>query len=516
MNGIRLLVLHANSLLIATVCCGTLLSQTDPRTQYGWQINKVDGVLEYIVQASPFQIRQMQEPGANGRTQELQSDPPQWIVGRFGRIVVKIGEDQLPREGTREQIEARFPRVSDAADDIAAVLGNNGKFKDLESPVVNVNQNGSGLPYPNSPNLIDSLNQSTGGNGASASQRFLSDAQGSGQSVPMPPTSQLSGQSGGSKYLSDQSSGLDGLGYGTGSGSSATGQRNTAADWRTQAAQGSGAGSDRAYAGNVPSLTAESAFDLQGQNNRYPSPQNNLQNRPGSNLAVSTGANRGQSNLGPSSQGQVQPPYGSQGSQYGYGNQQGMSQPNNRPQQSQVPLNQQNAANAANAGMYAGNQGMGQPGYPANGMGNSNANMQNSFAGYPNGQQPTHIASNPLPSTGQGYTSGLPTTTANTQGRPSDDNAITNAAARLLLEEKMKQEKNEKDSEASPSDLAKQAGNQTNAGNQATASGAGPSERWLSVFILISLIVNFYLVVLLRKLLTRYRTLLSNVRSQAA
>ena len=80
----------------------------------------------------------------------------------------------------------------------------------------------------------------------------------------------------------------------------------------------------------------------------------------------------------------------------------------------------------------------------------------------------------------------------------------------------MKQEKNEKDSEASPSDLAKQAGNQTIAGNQSAASNAGPSERWLSVFILISLIVNFYLVVLLRKLLTRYRTLLSNVRSQAA
>lgn len=52
-----------------------------------------------------------------------------------------------------------------------------------------------------------------------------------------------------------------------------------------------------------------------------------------------------------------------------------------------------------------------------------------------------------------------------------------------------------------------------------TSSNSGSSktgENILSVFFLFSLVVNFYLGMLIRKLLTRYRALLANMRGQAS
>ena len=45
---------------------------------------------------------------------------------------------------------------------------------------------------------------------------------------------------------------------------------------------------------------------------------------------------------------------------------------------------------------------------------------------------------------------------------------------------------------------------------------SGTVDGILQVFFLLSLVVNFYLGILIRKLLTRYRSLLMNVRSQTA
>jgi hypothetical protein len=48
-----------------------------------------------------------------------------------------------------------------------------------------------------------------------------------------------------------------------------------------------------------------------------------------------------------------------------------------------------------------------------------------------------------------------------------------------------------------------------------SAQAKGNGNYW-QVFLLLSLVVNIYLGILINKLLTRYRSLLANVRSQTA
>ncbi|MEZ6136921.1 MAG: hypothetical protein R3C53_18660 [Pirellulaceae bacterium] len=65
---------------------------------------------------------------------------------------------------------------------------------------------------------------------------------------------------------------------------------------------------------------------------------------------------------------------------------------------------------------------------------------------------------------------------------------------------------------SSPSDNS---GGTPNAETQ-TQPRSKAGENFLQVFFLLSLVVNFYLGVLIRKLLMRYRSLLASVRSQTA
>ena len=491
MNGIRLLVLHAKTILFALLLSGPLLSQTvDPRTQFGWQVSKEDGLLEYIIQASPFQIQEMQRQRPDGSFRELQSDPPQWLVGRFRRVVVKIGSDVLPRELSREQIEARFPRVSNAEDEIAAVMGNTGSFRDVEPPMVNVNQGGNpSFQFPpQESNLIDSLNANTASIGdGSTSSKFLSDAQGGAQAnsgLGYPGTGQTGvSQPNYNSTGSQPGSGLGQMGYPDNSGALASQSTPGLDKWKSQNSQGAVANNQRSYQGNVPALNTNSPYDLQNQGSRYLGQQ--------SNSMQSNASSRGiQANTTPNRGGLV-----------------GQRQDQNAYLQNQ---NQYANPQQPNPGMYTGTT---QPNYMSPGVGaNSNSNpayQQNSV----NNQQPTHIASNSFPSTGQNPGT-LPSTGGIApRGQSDEEAAITQAAAKLLLQQKIDQDS--KQDVASPSDLAANAKDDSSK-EQIGQPAREPSELWLRVFILFSLIVNFYLVVLLRKLLTRYRTLLSSVRSQAA
>lgn len=73
---------------------------------YGWQINKW-GELEYLIQISPNQLRDMQNPSSRS---DLDSRIPRELVGRVKRVVVSIGTETLPRTPLSE-IE-RLPPVA--------------------------------------------------------------------------------------------------------------------------------------------------------------------------------------------------------------------------------------------------------------------------------------------------------------------------------------------------------------------------------------------------------------------
>ncbi len=124
---------------------------------------------------------------------------------------------------------------------------------------------------------------------------------------------------------------------------------------------------------------------------------------------------------------------------------------------------------------------------------------------------------------GQGGFSQQPTTPRYTQeqldwlyaqeqrGRYSD---IERREAQLVADARGSLGKQES---GSASDAGKQETDKQESGSGSSSSTARTrTQNFLQVFFLLSLVVNFYLGMLIRKLLSRYRALLSSVRSQAA
>lgn len=112
-------------------------SKKDDSRTYGWQINEYRE-LEYIVQISPSLLSFMQNPADK---QELASQIPPALIGRVKRVVVRIGNDVLPRTPL-EEIEKLFPAIASLPP---------GKLKEMGSgTVINVNNaSGSGSgSYP--------------------------------------------------------------------------------------------------------------------------------------------------------------------------------------------------------------------------------------------------------------------------------------------------------------------------------------------------------------------------------
>lgn len=154
MNGIGLLILIAVAGQVSAA--GSLTQNRD----WGWEIDtrSEDRALCYIVQLSPQKVKEMQETGW-----EYPSDMPAELVGRATRIVIRIGTNLLPQTPSLEEIR-KMPRLSSPAD-VTAQLGP-GRISDVEADAV-YNVQGPGLPaFPSAgastENLADRAQQAAG------------------------------------------------------------------------------------------------------------------------------------------------------------------------------------------------------------------------------------------------------------------------------------------------------------------------------------------------------------------
>jgi hypothetical protein len=160
MNGIGLLVL-----LAAT-------AQVDgTERDYGWQISRDDGKLEYIVQISPEKSNFLVQ---NGKEQ-LSSVPPE-IAARLSRVVVRVGTEVLPRTPSLAEIERLVPLVNQGGTTVFVPptgLPEGGRYATLES-----GQPAAAVPVNGNPQALPNLS-SSGLAGATGVPNSLLDSAGS-------------------------------------------------------------------------------------------------------------------------------------------------------------------------------------------------------------------------------------------------------------------------------------------------------------------------------------------------
>ncbi len=521
MNGVRLLLVFAAATQLGVALLAAQVADPfpmDSSRDFGWQIK--EGVLEYIVQISPEKAMFMQQNG-----EENLSDMPPELVGRVQRIVVRVGNDILPKSPSKEEIQRTVPPYM-SPNDVTASLGA-GKFSDLESNSI-VNVQGSALPYPGLPDAPtgaggqsgmalppgtqpsrpgDFQTDSRGG----LSQRFLSDSMAPPPNTS-PPTNQFPSTSpapstlpqtnnpsllaaGTQKYNNTAPGGAtNGMGARNGSGTPGMtnnpgggwpGSNNNAAGNNGSGNNGNGNGNNwngnnnnsadgfsglpssmsnngtrtydpPAFGVRPPELGSNNTFSQQAPSSWGSSP--GMSPLAGNDFA---GGNRDASG-GNRTYGATQPNSGYGGSGYGGS---GYGSPNSSSPNSSSP--NFGGSGYGGRGELAGNQ----PGMSGNSFTGQDGVTR--MASNPNlaGSNP----SNPNPGSYQNNVD----TNQNRQSSPSDDLAGSNGASHR-------------------------------------GSIQRSSDVWLQIFFLVSLIVNFYLGMLIRKLLTRYRSLLSSVRGQAA
>ncbi|MCC6511827.1 MAG: hypothetical protein IT423_22190 [Pirellulaceae bacterium] len=515
MNGFMLLVLLALAGQVGQVGQPNQLGQALPpslptgqalgqisdgpeQRDYGWQINQQTGSLEYIVQISPDKANFML---SNGK--EFESIIPPEVAARVKKIVVTIGTDPIISTPMSEVL--KLPPVTTAvlANNISQEVGN-GRFAQLESgqPRDLMNVSGGDSPPP----------LATGG---------LSDLANAGRSLAddvantLRQPENLLAQSGAGSFLSDARGGASPA---PGSKFSNTAPPPTAAP--TTAAPTTAAPLPTAPLGGI------------GLNGTAANPSSVLATPPiANNFPNSTAAgqmNASGSNLGAGNS--AMPPRGAatgniytaptvQAPPAGYG------QPTGYPPASgntYVSTPGYSAAPTATGTFGAAPLGSVQPSPYSNPAGQISSSAPGIYAnnpyaspdyatagGYPTGSSP-YLAD--PPSVVQPFTriadarNNLPTTSnsspvqgtgvanssfANTQNQGTGMNAATNNGA----------------TNTNPT------GNLNN-GLDNQPLGRSGMENVVPVMFVLSLVVNFYLGMLIRKLLGRYRSLLASIRSQ--
>lgn len=446
MNGIRLLLLLAAA------------AQVEPGTErdYGWSVNKLDGVLEYIVQINTDEVRAMEQRSVkypNG--QENVSNMPRELVGRASRVVTRVGNEILPREPSLQDLE-RTPRLFEQPNPSATALLGPGRLQELESNVHNIQ--GSAPALPEFPNGLGGAQGQTGvGNDrfGQASNTLRDDPKES-LSDAFPDSNMLAqnlsnNQSGASGFLNDT--------RGAAAGASSR-FNNTAQPAVANPAANPSANPPSSMPAFPPAVGANSTLAT----NPY----------PGSTNSKSSGLGNGTQ-------------LGSNPSALNY------PDPRLNPPSLNSPLPQQQTPSSG----FGTTPGL--AGRPANNWAATSnpapatydprlSQPYDSYAGTPNyspsytsapnpGTYPLHVATNaPNPALANSSTQ---------TGRPPQTAASGGVAAPPI----------------------------SASGGQITATNV---DGILQVLFLLSLVVNFYLGILIRKLLIRYRSLLTNVRSQTA
>lgn len=164
MNGFKIwLLLVVSAQVLAT---RVAIAQVERGTErdYGWSVNSVDGVLEYIVQINPEKLAAMQMKSKmfpNG--QETISDMPRELIGRASRVVIRIGNEILPRTPSIEELD-RTSRITDPLNPTSTAMLPPGRMQDVESGVYNIQQQNAPPSLPALPSTLDSALSSRGGN----------------------------------------------------------------------------------------------------------------------------------------------------------------------------------------------------------------------------------------------------------------------------------------------------------------------------------------------------------------
>lgn len=478
MNGIGLLV------LIAAAGQITAAQTSGPNRDFGWELDtqNPDKALCYIIQLSPENVAEMQ-----GKAIEKRSDMPPELVGRATRILVRIGTDVLPQTPTLEELR-NMPRFNSPAD-VTAQLGG-GRLSDVDpSELQNVQQRGSNPPLPSFPGQSSAAPQSSGspqfsGNaagtvppasGPTMPRSNFSDSASTDSANPIDQAKQLDrgvpafptprANTPVPNYADSGSSQTDRAGTTANSGT----LPNNAGAWRTPTIDESQRSRDEVNRtadnrsqtqgggnypqSNYPQSTVPPNYDSRIPPSLDPSTMTSIPNRAAPNIGFGANSNgQNQGKFGLSTPGYDN--FSGQGGQVGQGTQYGQNGSYNQ---------------GYGGGQYSGQYGNGQ----FVGGNGQRPNGQNGFDGR------DLIASNttlPPPNTN----------TSSPQQPPAKNSA----------------------SEKSPGD--------TENNTLTSPSSSKTSENILSVFFLFSLVVNFYLGMLIRKLLTRYRALLANMRGQAS
>ncbi|MEZ6077404.1 MAG: hypothetical protein R3C56_17555 [Pirellulaceae bacterium] len=494
MNGIGLLVLIAAAGQIGAT------PQIVPNNSFGWQFDQInpDRALCFIVQVSPEVAATMQRTA-----HERPADMPPELVGRATRIVFRIGNDLLPQDPPLEELR-KMPIVNSSAN-VTAQLGG-GRMTDVEpNDVVNVQQDRTGAPklpaYPsqsptNAPqpptdfsnrlqqgaeNLVDqarNLARGTQGLPPNPSGR----ATGSGSPMPDYSATGNSSRLGSSppdnnfnppqRELANTATNIDANGWprsqptigGTPGGDRNRDDASRIADNRF--GNPNTAGAAGSFAGNNGGAIPASGYGQTGYDPNYGSP-----NPP------SLGPQEMFTRIAP-----IQTPsngFGSYPGNQGQGKfNSGTPGSNSNPGQSQF-----------GPGQFTQNgQGYGDGRYPPplNAPQGSNPPYVNHGQG--GNDDFGRIAANPI---GGGQNTSLPAS-----NDPSGQGASRPGAAGGAGRGN------------SPSDETKEA--------SAGANKSTAFENILPAFFILSLLVNFYLGSLIRKLLTRYRALLANMRGQSS
>ncbi|MDX1928618.1 MAG: hypothetical protein SFV81_18955 [Pirellulaceae bacterium] len=492
MDGIRLLLLLVAS---AQVEAGT-------ERDYGWQVK--DGFLEYIVQINPDKKRAMETLNV-----ENASNMPPQLVGRASRVVVRFGNDILPREPSLQELE-RTPRLFEPPSvSAAAVLGED-KFRNLEAPVRNIQGQGTTPAFPNIP--LPDPSSLAGGSTDRAGEiaNTLRDELTERLSDVLPSSNTASSNTANTTV---PGRGLPDPGL---LAQNLTNQSGAAGSFLDETRGGTSKFNSTAPSANLPSTPA--ANPPANTPTRIPDyPQSTNANSPfaSSNPPSTNMANRN-STLGNAASSTTTPPFPSIGSQTTIPQQRTPS-----PTFGTTPGLANSTTDWSNTNPSATNYppAMSQPNdrynYPAQG----NAAQGNAAQGYPTqgyptqGNPPPGYTSTPNPSGYQNPTLLASNNTPYTPNPVATDNqaALGNPTAGLTggagLTRKQLEEA-----------LAVQSKFDKNKDGQLTPDEYTPAsvDGILLTLFVVSLLVNLYLGHLIRKLLMRYRVVLTNVRSQAA
>ncbi len=164
MNGFKIWLLLVA--FVHGIATQVAIAQVEEKTErdYGWAINRDDGVLEYIIQINPEKLQAMQLKSLQFKYgQENVSNMPRELIGRASRIVVRIGSEILPRTPSLAELD-RTSRITDPLNPSSTAMLPPGRMQDVESGVYNIEQRDTAPTLPDLPRTLDSNLSSRGGN----------------------------------------------------------------------------------------------------------------------------------------------------------------------------------------------------------------------------------------------------------------------------------------------------------------------------------------------------------------